>query len=308
MKKLRLRLLTLSLFATVLAANPVFAQSKPVVTPDLAYGAFQRGFYLTALREAEARLKKQPKDAAAMTLLGELYSQGLGVVPQPEIAAGWYEKAARLGDAHAMTTLGLMMIEGAGVTRNPIQGKALLEQAAGKGDVLASYNLALLLLSTGAPIDAAHATMLIRRAAEADIPDAQHALGVLYMKGRGVEKNMAEAAQWFLRAAENGSTNGEVEYAILAFNGEGMPANPELAAKFFRRAAYKGNAIAQNRLARLYAVGKGVPKNKVEAASWHMAAAAQGLSDAWLDADLREITADERARAERLMTDRLPPQ
>lgn len=298
----------------MLLGEIVFAQPTPAakpneeksetVKPDVAYGAFQTGFYLTAKKEAEERLKKQPKDAAAMTLLGEIYSQGLGVVPDPKAAAQWYEKAADLGDHHAMATLGLMAIEGAGVERNPSRGKALLEQATAKGNALAAYNLALLLLSSGRPVDAAHAAMLIRQAADAEIPDAQHALGVLYLHGRGIDKNPEEAAKWFLRAADNGNVAGEVEYAILVFNGEGVPADQELAAKYFRRAAYRGNAIAQNRLARMYAIGRGVAKDKVEAASWHMLAASKGLTDAWLDADLRDLSQDDRARAERLMRER----
>ncbi len=44
---------------------------------DVAYGAFQRGFYLTAFNEASKRA--QQNDPAAMTLLGEIYAQGLGV-------------------------------------------------------------------------------------------------------------------------------------------------------------------------------------------------------------------------------------
>jgi hypothetical protein len=97
---------------------------------------------------------------------------------------------------------------------------------------------------------------------------------------------------------------GEVEHAILLFNGEGVPANESLAARGFRRAAAKGNAIAQNRLARLLVVGRGVPQNKVEAAAWHLTAAAQGLTDPWLDEALRDLSPDERARAERLATAR----
>jgi len=77
------------------------------------------------------------------------------------------------------------------------------------------------------------------------------------------------------------------------------------AARYFRRAAAKGNAIAQNRLARLLAAGRGVPQNKVDAAAWHLLAAAQGLSDSWLDNALKDLTADERTRAERLAAERL---
>ena len=39
---------------------------------------------MTAFREANLRLEKNNDDAAAMTLLGELYNQGLGVAVRPE--------------------------------------------------------------------------------------------------------------------------------------------------------------------------------------------------------------------------------
>jgi hypothetical protein len=38
--------------------------------------AYQRGRYVTAFREATKRIEANPKDAAAMTLLGELYNHG----------------------------------------------------------------------------------------------------------------------------------------------------------------------------------------------------------------------------------------
>ena len=48
---------------------------------DAAYGAFQRGFYLTALSLALPRA--ETGDKAAQTLIGEIYSKGLGVAENP---------------------------------------------------------------------------------------------------------------------------------------------------------------------------------------------------------------------------------
>ena len=76
------------------------------------------------------------------------------------------------------------------------------------------------------------------------------------------------------------------------------------AARYFLHAASRGNAIAQNRVARLYAVGRGLPKNLVEAAAWNLAASAQGLSDPWLDENLKGLEPAERQRAETLAADR----
>jgi TPR repeat protein len=198
-----------------------------------------------------------------------------------------------------------MAVDGRGMKKDPAQGRAWLEQAAAKGEPVASYNLALLLLPSQQEADLKRAVALLRVAAEAEISDAQHALGVLYLQGRGVERDPEQAAQYFERAADNGSPVGEVEYAILLFNGEGVPKNEARAARYFRRAAAKGNAIAQNRLARMLATGRGVAQNKVDAAAWQLLATAQGLSDPWLDNVLKDMTPDEKARAEHVAAERL---
>ncbi|MBB4041120.1 hypothetical protein GGR34_002783 [Microvirga flocculans] len=281
------------------------ATASQAAQPDLAYGAYQRGLYQTAFREATLRLEKNNNDTAAMTLLGELYNQGLGVAIDPKKASEWYLLAAQRGDAHALAALGLMALDGRGMAKNPAQGKAWLEQAAAKGNPVACHNLALLLLTSETNADVEKAVELLKKAAEAEIPDAQHALGVLYLKGRGVARNPAEAARLFERAARNGSSVGEVEYAILLFNGDGVPASESQAARYFRRAAAKGNAIAQNRLARLLVAGRGVPANKVDAAAWHILAAAQGLADPWLDNALKDLSTEDRKRAEKLAAERL---
>ena len=61
--------------------------------PDLAFGACQRGYYTTALAEATKRIQANPDDGAAMTLIGELYAQGLGVPRDLTEADRWYKLA-----------------------------------------------------------------------------------------------------------------------------------------------------------------------------------------------------------------------
>lgn len=296
---MRALLVSVALLAAALSTGPAQA------APDLAYGAYQRGHYNEAFREATLRLEKNKTDSAAMTLLGELYNQGLGVPVNPVKAAEWYRLAAARGDAKALSSLGLMALEGRGMDKNPAQGRAWLEEAAAKGNPVASYNLALILLSSNADADVRRTLELLRVAADAELPDAQHALGVLYLKGRGITRNPTEAASLFERAAQNGSSVGDVEYAILLFNGEGVMKNESKAAQYFRRAAAKGSAIAQNRLARLLVSGRGVPVNKVDAAAWHILAVGQGLADPWLDDALRDMTPDEKKKAEKLAGERL---
>src|SRR5690606_25162573 len=84
--------------------------------PDVAFGAFQRGEFLTAFSLALPRA--EAGDAAAQTLLGMLYSGDYGIAANPGEAAGWYRLAAASGNADAQLALGLMHLDGRGVERD----------------------------------------------------------------------------------------------------------------------------------------------------------------------------------------------
>ncbi len=78
---------------------------------DAAYGAYQRGYFLTAFFEATKRA--ETGDVKSMTLLGELYAQGLGVGNNDQKAIEWYRLAAARGDRDAMFALAMFNIGGA---------------------------------------------------------------------------------------------------------------------------------------------------------------------------------------------------
>src|SRR5262249_61864194 len=69
--------------------------------PDMAYGAFQRGYFLTAFSLATDRVTNGA-DPKALTLLGELYAGGLGVPRDHRPAAEWYGLAPAPGAPKAI--------------------------------------------------------------------------------------------------------------------------------------------------------------------------------------------------------------
>ena len=150
--------------ASAPAGSQATTPSGHPASVDLAYGAYQRGLYVTAFKEATARLDRDRNDAAAMTLLGELFNQGLGVPQSVTEAAKWYRLAAEHGDPHAMASLGLMSIDGRGMPKDDKAGRDWLEKAAALKEPTAAYNLALLLL-TGTKADIARAPALLQIAA-----------------------------------------------------------------------------------------------------------------------------------------------
>jgi TPR repeat protein len=268
------------------------------VPADLAFGAYQRGNFLYALMEAERRLDASPKDAAAMTLIGEIYRDGAAVPRNNAEASRWYRLASNLGDPQAAYELGVLLLEGAnGVKKDPAAAKAQFERAAAKNHRGALYNLGVMALQgTDGKPDFAQAAQYFLRAAEAGDDDAAYSYGVMLRDGKGAPQNIGEAVHWLKRASDDGIIAGQVEYAIMLFNGEGVKRDEAEAAKILLTAAERGNPIAQNRVAHLYAKGQALPKDLAKAAAWNSFAKAGGLKDEELDVETASLTLDERRR------------
>ena len=272
--------------------------------PDLAFGAYQRGNFMTALGEASKRLAKNPKDAAAMTLIGEIYRDGLAVRQDVAEAVHWYRLASALGDKQAAFQLGVVLLDGAPDVPKDLTGaKAQFEKAAGLGHPGALYNLGVLAIEgvDSAGPDFAKAADYFKRAALAGDDNGAYSYGVLLRQGRGVPLDIGESAHWLKRAADAGIIAGQVEYAIMLFNGVGVDRNESEAAKIFQKAAAHDNPIAQNRLAHLYVGGLGVPRDLVQAALWHSFAKAAGLADADLDAATANLTPEQMTQVKALV-------
>ncbi len=281
--------------AAVEAAPPAM---PPLVAaePDLAYGAYQRGLYVSAFEKALA-LAEQGNPRSQM-LLGMLYSEGLGVPQDLVEAAGWFELAARGGDAAAQLAAGLAYLNGAGVERNRVEADRYFEMAAAQNQRDALYNLGLLTLEGAVvPRDLARVVEVFSRAAELGLPEAQLALARLYMVGEWVMLSDEIANAWLLRAAEGGLVDAQIEYAIRIANGIGGPADEAAAARWLRLAAVSGNPVGQARYGRLLAVGVGVPADPVEAGKWYLVARAAGLDDEWLRIFFAGLTDTQRSAA-----------
>lgn len=124
------------------------AQATPAPPPspdaDLAFGAYQRGYYETALKEAMKRIAADKHDGAAMTLIGQLYEQGYGVKQDDAEAARWYAAGAAEGNAQSMFAYGLEKLQGKGVKKDIPGAADLFRKAAAKNHPGALYNLGMM--------------------------------------------------------------------------------------------------------------------------------------------------------------------
>ncbi len=90
-----------------------------------------------------------------------------------------------------------------------------------------------------------------------DSTDAQYNLGVLYIEGLGVERNLEQARFWFLRAAEKLHVEALYNLGHLSLDGLGVEKDIHKALDWWKQAAEGGYAPAQFNYGRALYLGIG---------------------------------------------------
>lgn len=273
-------------------------ETKPAIdATSRAFGAFQRGYYLTAMELALPRA--QLGDPAAQTLLAELFAAGLGVARSMDDAAFWYKQAAEAGDASAQFKYGVMLLEGKYVEADRAKAEELMKKAADAGNAFAQFNHAQILVSEK-PGDAGvlEALPYFEQAAEQGIADAQYALAQIYSNTEGVpDEKRARARAFMEKAARAGYETAQLDYAIWLIDGVGGPKDYEAGFRWMQVAAMRGNVVAQNRMAVLHINAIGTRGDPIEAAKWYIISRRAGFNDRGLDDFYQGLTEEEQKQA-----------
>ena len=118
------------------------------------------------------------------------------------------------------------------------------------------------------------------KAAKLGNTQSQQELGIIYLFGKGVPKNIDKAAKWLHQAANSGDMRAQMRMGELYKNGLGVPKNYSTALKWFRKSATKGFSGAQLALGIMYENGTGVPQDFLKAIDLYKKAAVQNENDA----------------------------
>lgn len=263
----------------------------------LAFSAFQRGQYITAMELALPRA--QLGDPAAQTLIAELFAEGFGVGRSMDDAVFWYDQAARNGDASAQYKLALLLTNGKYAERNEERARELMKNSAEGGNPQAQFNYAQLLVSERpGPKGIKDALPFFEGSAARGIPDAQYALSQIYVNEIDVsDEKRALARKHLISAARAGYDTARLDLAIWLIDGVGGERDFEAGFEWMRLAALKGNVIAQNRLSHLYIQAIGTLGNPIEAGRWYIISRRAGLEDPDLEDFYQGLTADEQKRS-----------
>ncbi|WP_246748917.1 tetratricopeptide repeat protein [Rhizobium setariae] len=251
-------------------------------TIDNAYGAYQRGLYLTAMNLALP--KAQLGEAAAQTLVAELLNNGLGVRRNPSDAAFWYEQAATSGDANAQFKYAMMLMEGKLVTQDRKKADKMMQKAAEGGNREAQFNIAQIKVAAAPGEKGLNAALpWYEKAAEQGVPDAQYALAQLYISLPVSPEKKAQARDWLLKAANARFDTALYDMGLWYINGIGGEKDYDQGFAWLKRAANRGHVLAQNKLAHLYINAIGTRPDPIEAAKWYVLSRRAGFADLELE-------------------------
>lgn len=257
---------------------------------DPAFGAFQRGLYLTAFNLGMERAKAG--DAAAQTLVAEIYARGLGVKTDQKQAAHWYGLAAEQGEHEAQFRYAAMLLQGMYVPKDAKKAEELMRKAADADIPMAQFNYGQMLMMrhpgmTG--ID--DAWPWFQKAADAELADGEYAMSQILANGTlKVKRDDAKARDYLLRAARKNYDTAQLDLGTWLVEGRGGERNYDAGFRWMLTAARGGNIAAMARLARLYRDGIGTDGNPVEAAAWYIAARRAKLNAKDLDSFMDGLT------------------
>lgn len=201
---------------------------------DQAFATSDLGLAVTLTRELA-----DGGDPAAMHRMGEVFEHGLGVLQDFAQALEYYEKAADAGHIESWSSLGDFYLTGRGN----------IDEASDKGVSSTGARKLMRLLSVQP--DHARAVHWNKRAADAGVSVAQARLGLQYVYGLGLERDVAEAERLFLAAAEKGELLAQRGLGMLYASDEGEEARYPLAERWFRAASDAGDHSASGALAML---------------------------------------------------------
>ncbi len=207
-----------------------------------------------------------------------------GDAPSYQRVDYWLRKSAEQGFAPAEYVLAVHENSSADIT----ESIELIKKSAEQNYAPALYYLAKLYFNGVNPakgdshfeVNPSKGVECLCKAIEQKYAHAFVELGICYITGRGVEKNVEKAIENWRTGADLGEESGEHNLGMLYEMGEDVPQNMQEAIKWYRRAAEQGFAPAQTKLGMLYITGKDIDKDNVEGARWLTRAAEQNDPEA----------------------------
>ncbi len=122
--------------------------------------------------------------------------------------------------------------------------------------------------------------MLFEKAALQKHAQAQLQLGLMYVNGVGIKRDLEIGCAWLKKSADQGNVEAQYNLGVGYLKGLGVEQSDINAAKMFSRAAEQELPIAQYYLGYLYLIGKGVEQDFQKAIYLISSSASNGCEEA----------------------------
>jgi hypothetical protein len=109
---------------------------------------------------------------------------------------------------------------------------------------------------------------------------SQYAVGEMYEKGKGAEKDTKKAFEWYMKAANQGNKKAAYKVGLAYLKARGIRRDYQKAHRWLKQSAAKNYVRAQYYLGEIYENGHGVPKNYDQAMKWYKQALEGGYGTA----------------------------
>ncbi len=150
-----------------------------------------------------------------------------------------------------------------------------------RGDAVAQLNVGLMYLKgQGVEQSDEKAFEWFKKSANGRNEQAQFNVGLMYHKGQGVEQSYEKAFEWYKKSADNGNAQAQLNVGVMYRKGEGVEQSDEKAFEWFKKSADNGNADAQFNVGVMYRKGEVVEQSDEEAFEWFKKSADNGNADA----------------------------
>jgi len=246
-------------------------------------------------------------NADAGYITGNIYAQGLDTIkPNLTYSLIYWEQAAEAGNIPSMQNAAYLYETGLAGTKDHDKAYALYLKAAEKDYAPAQTKVGLYAKNYETKRDYAVALKWLTAAAQKQQPMAQHELGLMYLDGLGVNKDIPKMVQLFEKASANNYIPAARDlgdfYASADFGYLNMP----LSFEHYLHAARLGDAQSERNTAMLYCNGNGTEKDMVRCAAWLFRATEKDAKTN--EADMNNVTAapspTDLQRAKALATDK----
>lgn len=231
------------------------------------------------VRAGLQQLAEQTDNPLAHYRFGRVLLEGRGGPVDVPGAVVWLQRAVDANHRQAATLLARVYLSQmpGGPERNEPKAAELFNMSATRGDAEAQYYLGLLYLKgVGVEKQPQQAFNWMLAAAEQQYLEAQYELARMYSKGIGTGENPQETLRWLTRAADDGHAGAQFFLALAMDSGKGAPQNRDAALGWYRRSAEAGHMPAQRVLGQKYLSGDGVKADVSEATRWLKAASNAG--------------------------------